>query len=35
MLSCMFWAVREDKRGYIAYSRPKLLLELGISDDAG
>ncbi|MGI3018299.1 alpha-amylase family glycosyl hydrolase, partial [Shewanella algae] len=27
-------AVREDKRGFIACSRPKLLLELGISDDA-
>ncbi|WP_335922511.1 transposase [Shewanella algae] len=27
-------AVREDKRGFIASSRPKLLLELGISDDA-
>ncbi|MCM2530328.1 transposase, partial [Shewanella algae] len=27
-------AVREDKRGFIACSRPKLLFELGISDDA-
>ncbi|NDO76592.1 transposase [Shewanella sp. SE1] len=27
-------AVREDKRGFIDCSRPKLLLELGISDDA-
>ncbi|MBT1445390.1 transposase [Shewanella sp. JM162201] len=27
-------AVRSDKRGFIAASRPRLLLELGISDDA-
>ncbi|ABM01109.1 hypothetical protein SHAM105786_06490 [Shewanella amazonensis] len=27
-------AVREDKRGFIATTRPKLLAELGISDDA-
>ncbi|TVL47354.1 hypothetical protein AYI99_11455 [Shewanella algae] len=26
--------MREDKRGFIASSRPKLLLELGISNDA-